>query len=89
VIDYDVGDVVVCVDGRSAMTASYWHPKKGGIYRVSDMGKCKDGSIWAEVAEDPNPSDNTAWDATRFRKLPPATDDFKRLMRECRPKVDA
>lgn len=97
VIDYDVGDCVVCVDD-GALPGYVSSVKIGQIYRVdgflfsdrnrpSILGKPSNFGVVLQGIKSKGSSG--AFSPFRFRKLPPATDDFKRLMRECRPKVDA
>lgn len=84
-IDYDVGDVVVCVDADGAPELV-----AGGYYRVTDI---KVAEEWYEDAgelgtslEGVSPTDGYMdFKASRFRKLPKADDEFTEYMRSMKP----
>lgn len=88
-IDYDVGDVVVCISTPTCHSAyDIGKVKKGAMYRVDRFvfgGQAVHlcGIDWT------NP--NGMW-AHRFRKLPKASDEFTEQMRKLKPnkqKVEA
>lgn len=83
--DLQVGDVIVRVAGDN-------HPMPRGAYdrivaieacRFDDEDEICDGLVlftfWRPFGE------GTCWCPDNFRKLPPASDEFTRRLRACRP----
>lgn len=81
-IDYDVGDVVVCVDDSGGL---FDLPvvRFGQIERVSQIVECEGGGLGVELIGKTHP--DWAYGAERFRKLPKADDTFTEQMRALRP----
>jgi len=85
--EFQVGDVVVCVDADTPARPGYFSPdqiRNGDLYRLSDTfidewGDCiKVAGIVAHTV-------NGGFLAARFRKLPRADEEFTRQIRACKP----
>lgn len=84
-IDYDVGDVVVCVDAGPSKPCEPNIPLQAQtLYRVSDMGRGwshgGNETIWVDLcgmAIDPA----RGLEASRFKKLPKADSGFIALIK--------
>lgn len=89
-IDYDVGDVVVCVRAGASIS-------KGEIGRVAGFrhGPTLDSDgfishLGVYIEGRKSTGSKGSYNANRFRKLPKAEDDFTAFMRQMKPtKVDA
>lgn len=99
-IDYDVGDVVICVDasdGDACPPLDTITPiKAGSAYRVTGMVKTAYGPATLIEGEKPHRcaccDGQSGWRPDRFRKLPKADDEFTEYMRRMKPankRVDA
>lgn len=93
-IDYDVGDIVVCVDDSPSPEWGPTRIKIGRFYRVRRIGPNAPNSlvnkvgpsVWVEEVEPHSPA-GFGW--FRFRKLPKADDEFTEYMRSMKPHKQA
>lgn len=82
---FSPGDVVVCTksDWRSfydnTAAPSGKSPVQRGVYRVASVG-CDHGIIWVSLD-----GLEYRWDASFFRKIPPADEQFTEQMRALKP----
>ena len=84
--DFNVGDVVVCFREPSGWIASDWEPKVGSFYSIAGIDVDTTGVAIIDLREDPSCfSDDGAWEAAAFRKLPRADEQFTEQMRACKP----
>lgn len=76
-IDYDVGDLVVCVDDRRcAITSAPCLVKRGTVYTVVQfLGDDAAGRLCVQLAEIAAPG-TLGFVAGRFRKLPKKSQAF-------------
>lgn len=74
--DWKPGDLALCVDDSDHPddVQTGWNAIKGAIYTVSAVEIWPCGT-YLHLAEDPVPYDDSAWDAIRFRKIHPLTDE--------------
>jgi hypothetical protein len=98
VIDYDVGDVVVCVDAGVIKCKSGWRHigsgiKKGDIIRVDAIAPSRRMGLTCPTCLAVRSNSGELGVAARFRKLPKTTDEFtdqmRRLKPKAKPRVDA
>ena len=89
--DFDVGDLVVCVDDGPDKKGK--RPKwsyRGQVVRVVELTppKGEDWSGWGFLADgDPDPALSKSWRACyRFRKIDKADDSFMEMLAACKPK---
>lgn len=83
-IDYDVGDVVVMV--RQPNWSHAEAPPLGKPVRAKKMMANHFGQIVVTIEGFPSLHPTGMWQATHFRKLPKATDEFAEMMRRMKPK---
>lgn len=82
--DFKPGDVAVCISDE---WISYTHgapphftaPRKGSLYRVSDVGS-EAVCDWLRLH-----GLDHRWSTTNFRKLPKADEEFTASIRACKP----
>lgn len=88
-IDYDVGDVVVCVESTNLPASNPLPPmRRGEIGRVAWIGESYDRVAKRDdlgVALEGRNDGLWAYHARCFRKLPRADDTFTEQMRALRP----
>lgn len=78
-----VGDIVECLDARPHFAMPPWYYAglaKGRLYRVAAIETDDLGHQRLNLQEL-----GRAFFRVRFRLVPPATDEFARLVRACRP----
>lgn len=80
--DFQVGDVVVCVDDK-AQGYSGDNVLRGRHYRIASF--IKRHGITGCTLEGMNPDPYLGYAIKRFRKLPRADESFTEQMRACRP----
>lgn len=81
--EFNVGDVVVCVDKslikcRIANHTGEWAPKLGAVLRITSIAVDDCGCSVLHGS-------NGVGVFARFKKLPKATDEFTRQILACRP----
>lgn len=89
--DIRSGDVVICVDDRANLGGKIsdrqsQYIKASRYYRVIGIGFTKRGPGFS-LQDVKSPADGF-WYEARFRKIPPADEQFTQQMRACRPVRD-
>ena len=80
-IDYDVGDVVVCVKYKPHPQSPMPHVPLGSIHRVVNLEEYDDGEKFIGVDIEGHWHPDWTYEATSFRKLPKADPDFTALIK--------
>lgn len=90
--DFQVGDVVCCIDDSEDDRHTLQPPfpefiKRGRLYRAVALTMTSPGVQGVRLQGDPNnvPFPHGSWARDRFRKLPKADEQFTQSIRACKP----